>query len=130
MYLNRLTDNEKTAFHSLAHAIAAAHAGISPEEKALLEAALHEMKIARPERVLPVAEAVGQFESDESRRIALLELTLIATVDDDFDEAEQAVMNQVLEGFGFDEGHIERALAWAESLTALFRTGQRFVEYA
>ena len=45
MYLNRLTNGEKIGFYSLASAVAAAHEGISLEEKALLEAALHEMKI-------------------------------------------------------------------------------------
>lgn len=130
MYLNRLTNGEKVAFYSLAHAVAAAHEGISLEEKALLEAALHEMKIPQPQQVLSIAEAVSSFESDETRRIALLELMLIATVDDDFDEAEQAVMAQVVEGFSFNENYIERAVAWAESMAALFRSGQRFIQYA
>ena len=130
MYLNRLTDGEKVAFYSLAQAVAAAHEGISLEEKALLEAALHEMKISRPQEALSVAKAVDCFESDESRRIALLELMLIATVDDDFGDAEQAVMAQVLVGFGFNENHIERAVAWSASLAALFRSGQRFILHA
>lgn len=130
MYLNRLADGEKIAFYSLAYAVASAHDGISLEEKALLEAALHEMKISKPSQLLSVAEAVNCFISDESRRIVLLELMLIATVDDDFDKAEQAVMAGVLRGFNFNENHIERAEAWAESLAALFRSGQRFIEYA
>jgi len=130
MYLNRLADGEKIAFYSLAYAVASAHDGISLEEKALLEAALHEMKISKPSQLLSVAEAVSCFISDESRRIVLLELMLIATVDDDFDEAEQAVMAEVLRGFNFNENYIERAEAWAESLAALFRSGQRFIEYA
>lgn len=130
MYLNRLTNGEKVAFYSLAHAVAAAHEGVSLEEKALLEAALHEMKISQPPQVLSVAEAISLFESDETRRIALLELMLIATVDEDFDEAEQVVMAQIVEGFKFSESHIERSAAWAESLAALFRSGQRFIQYA
>lgn len=130
MYLNRLTNGEKVAFYSLAHAVAAAHEGVSLEEKALLEAALHEMKISQPPQVLSVAEAISLFESDETRRIALLELMLIATVDEDFDEAEQVVMAQIVEGFKFSESHIERSAAWAESLAALFRSGQRFILYA
>lgn len=130
MYLNRLTNGEKVAFYSLAYAVATAHEGISLEEKALLEASLHEMKIDQPQQILPVADAVGRFESDETRRIVLLELMLIAMVDDDFDDAEQAVMSEVMSGFNFSENHIERAAAWAESLAALFRTGQRFIQYA
>ncbi|MBK1679435.1 hypothetical protein [Rhodocyclus tenuis] len=130
MYLNRLTNGEKVAFYSLAHAVAAAHEGISLEEKALLEATLHEMKIPQPQQILSVAEAVSRFESDETRRIALLELMLIAMIDDDFDDAEQTVMSEVLKGFNFNENHVERAAAWAESLAALFRSGQRFIQYA
>lgn len=130
MYLNRLTDGEKVAFYSLAHAVATAHEGISLEEKALLEAALHEMKIPQPQRILSAPEAISRFESDDTRRIALLELMLIAMVDEDFDDAEQAVVAEVIKGFNFTENHIERAAAWAESLAALFRTGQRFILYA
>ena len=55
---------------------------------------------------------------------------LIAMVDDDFDDAEQAILSEVVNGFNFSENHIERAAAWAESLAALFRTGQRFIQYA
>jgi hypothetical protein len=128
MYLNRLTVGEKIAFYSLAHLVASAHEGISLEEKALLEASLHEMKIAKPSHVLSIIDAVRSFESDESKRIALLELMLIAMVDEDFDDAEQAIMSEVLSGFNFDETHIERAAAWAESLAALFRSGQRFIQ--
>lgn len=130
MYLNRLTNGEKVAFYALARAVAVAHEGISLEEKALLEAALHEMKIPQPQQILSVSEAISRFESDETRRIALLELMLIAMVDEDFDDAEQAVVAEVIQGFNFTENHIERAAAWAESLAALFRTGQRFIQYA
>jgi uncharacterized tellurite resistance protein B-like protein len=130
VYLNRLINSEKVAFYSLAHAVATAHEGISLEEKALLEASLHEMKIDQPQQILSITEAVSRFESDETRRIALLELMLIAMVDDDFDDAEQAIISEVMNSFNFSESHIERAAAWAESLAALFRTGQRFIQYA
>jgi len=130
MYLNRLSDGEKVAFYSLSCIVASAHDGISALEKVIIDAALHEMNINQPQVVLPLAEAIARFENDESKKIALLELMLVANIDESFDEAEKQVMDTVLKSFGYDDGHIERAAAWAESMTALFRSGQRFIEYA
>jgi len=130
MYLNRLSESEKIAFYSLAHSIAASHEGISLEELALLDSILGEMQIAKPAAILPIAEALKAFESEEHKRLALLELMLIALVDDDFAEAEQRVFNQAVSAFQLGEHHVERAASWAESMLGLFRSGQRFIQFA
>ncbi len=130
MYLNRLTKFEKEGFYALAHAIAASHDGISPEEQTILDSIVGEMQISPPDEILPIAEALKRFESDENRRLVLLELMLIALVDNDFAEAEQRVLSQVASAFALDTRHIERAASWAEGMLGLFRSGQRFIQFA
>lgn len=130
MYLNKLSDIEKNAFFSVAQAMAAAHEGVSVLEEAILNAALGEMQIQRPEKIQPLSDALNQFQSEDSKRLVLLELMLIAMVDDDFAEAEQSVIEEVIETFKLTESHVERAATWAEGMLALFRSGQRFIEFA
>lgn len=130
MYLNRLEDDEKLAFYSLANAVASAQDGISTAESKLLSAAVNEMQIEPPAQLLTIDEAIEKLSTDESRKIALLELMLMAMVDDDFSDAERHVIEQALNAFNFSENHVERAASWAESMLALFKTGQRFIERA
>ncbi len=130
MYLNKLSETEKNAFFSIAQAIASVHEGVSLQEKAILEAALGEMRISHPGELMSVGDALSKIESPESKRIVLLELMLIALVDDDFALEEQAVIEEVIKGLNLSEAHIERAATWAGSTLALFRSGQRFIEFA
>lgn len=130
MYLNRLAEDQKLAFYSLANAVANAQDGVSSAESALLSAAANEMQFQPPARLLTIEDAIKRFSTDESRKIALLELMLMAMVDDDFSDAERQVIEQALNAFNFSENHVERAATWAESMLALFKTGQRFIERA
>ncbi|MCX9157902.1 hypothetical protein OPU71_17395 [Niveibacterium sp. 24ML] len=130
MYLNRLAESEKVAFYSLAHAIAASHDGISFEEQALLDSILSEMQIALPGAILPIADALKAFQSDEHKRLVLLELMLIALVDDDFADAEKRVLSQAASEFQLGDHLVERAASWAESMLGLFRSGQRFIQFS
>jgi hypothetical protein len=130
MYLNRLSETEKIAFFSIAQTVALSHDGISSMEKAILDAALGEMQIQRPSVLMPLNEALAKIESLESKKILLLELMLIAMVDDDFSSEEQLVVQQVIKGLNLSDAHVERASTWAESTLAIFRSGQRFIEFA
>lgn len=130
MYLNRLSMEEKGAFYAIAHALAASDNGVSTKEQAILDSVLGEMQISRPEKLAPVSEALTVFQLEEHKRIVLLELMLIALVDDDFAAAEQRLLSQVVDAFALSESHVERAATWAESILGLFRSGQRFIQFS
>lgn len=127
MYLSLLNPSEKLAFYSLAHALAGAHEGISAEEDELLNAALREMNVAKPTRTVDLAEACAQIQSDQSKKIVLLELMLVALVDDEFAEQEESVITAIVSGLGLDEGAVNVAASLAESMHAQNRRGLRFI---
>jgi uncharacterized tellurite resistance protein B-like protein len=128
MYLSLLNPSEKLAFYSLAHALAGAHEGISAEEDELLDAALREMNIAKPEGTADLAEACAQIQSEQSKRIALLELMLIALVDDDFADSEESVISTIVGHLGLSDGSVNVAASLAESMHAQNRRGLRFIQ--
>lgn len=127
MYLSLLNPSEKLAFYALAHALAGAQEGISAEEDELLNAALREMNVAKPERTAGLAEACAQIQSDQSKKIVLLELMLVALVDDEFAEQEESVITAIVSGLGLDEGAVNVAASLAESMHAQNRRGLRFI---
>jgi hypothetical protein len=128
MYLNMLKHEEKSAFYSLAHALAVSHEGISEAEHNVLNSTLQEMGISKPAQLLDVKEACTVFVSNASKRIALLELLLIALVDDDFADDEETMVSKIVDYFGFDASNIDRAASWAESILAGHRSGLRFIQ--
>lgn len=128
MYLTMLSASEKIGFYSLAHALAQSHEGISAEERSVLDASAHEMGIESPSDVLDVKSACAAFVSNASKRVAVLELALLALVDDDFANEEQSVMNEVVNAFGLTEGQVNRVMGLAEVILAQYRSGKRFIE--
>lgn len=130
MYLNMLNEQEKNGFYALAHAIASSHEAISDKEREVLLASAHEMGIEPPSVVQSVKEACAVFTSDSSKRVAVLELALLALVDDDFAMEEQAVFNEVISEFAFSAGQIDRAMGLAEAILAQYRSGLRFINVA
>lgn len=128
MYLNMLNEDEKSAFYSLAHALAASHEGISEAEHHVLNSALQEMGIPKPPQLLGIKEACSAFLSNASKKVALLELLLIALVDEDFADDEETMVSEMVDYFGFDASKIDRAASWAESILAGHRSGLRFIQ--
>ncbi|MEQ1667281.1 MAG: hypothetical protein ABL868_02390 [Sulfuriferula sp.] len=128
MYLSMLNVQEKTGFYSLAHALAQSHEDISAEERSVLDASAHEMGIESPSNVLDVKSACAAFVSNASKRVAVLELALLALVDDNFANEEQGVMNEVISELGLTEGQVNRVMGLAEAILAQYRSGKRFIE--
>jgi tellurite resistance protein len=120
--------DEKNAFYSLAHTLAASHDGISEAELSVLNSVAQEMGITAPAKIKDIQSACSDFSNTESKHIAILELMLIALVDDNFANEEEAVITQIVQLFGLSEAKIERAASWAESLLSQHRSGLRFIK--
>lgn len=127
MYLSRLSQPQKLAFYALAHAIAAADAGVASDERVLLNAILGEMGIGEPAELATVPAACAAFSSPAERRIVLLELFLIALVDGDIAGAELDLIREVSRLLGV-EGDLRRAQDWANAMLQLHRSAERFIQ--
>ena len=128
MYLSMLNEQEKIGFYSLAHALAQSHQGISDEERNVLVASAKEMELTPPNVVLDVSAACATFISNTSKRVAILELALLALVDDDFAKEEQKIINEVVTAFDFSASQVSRVMGLAEAILAQYRSGKRFIE--
>lgn len=129
MYLGRLLNDEKSAFYSLAYAVAAAEEGVSDAEASILNAALGEMAITKPIAVLSQDEACGAFVRPEAKRIALLELMMVAMIDGTIAEKELDTIQSIAEKLGV-MSQVDHARQWASAVLTAFRSGERFIARA
>lgn len=129
MFLARLVGDEKSAFYSLAHAVAAAEGGVSGVEASILDAALGEMAIPKPTNTLSPEDACRVFARAEGKRIALLELMMVAMIDGSISDKELEKIRSIAEKLGVG-AQVEQARQWASAVLTAFRSGERFIARA
>lgn len=131
MYLDRLSDVEKIAFSRLAYLLISYY-GIDDHEQKLYYAALAEMGLGEPDvfdEINPGVEAQA-FASPASRRIALLELMLLALADGDIDDDEQNILDLIISQFEFDPETLEQAWNWVKDWYQTYQAGNAFIRLA
>ncbi len=131
MYLDQLSDVEKHAFSRLAYLLISYY-GIDEHEEKLYYSALAEMGLDTPElegEIDPTIEAKA-FSSPASRRIALLELLLLALADGDIEDEEQHMIDFIIQAFGFDAETLDRGWNWVRDWYATYRSGHEFIGLA
>lgn len=126
MFLGVLDGAEKTAFYSLAYAVAVAESGISTEEQAILDAALGEMGLSHPPTPVSLEESCALVGRDAAKRVILLELLMVAMIDGDIASRELKIIETAAEILGV-QADLERAKNWASAMLTVFRSGQRFI---
>lgn len=128
MYLDLLSDVEKTAFSRLAYLLISYY-GIDDHEQKLYYAALSEMGVAEPELDGEISAAVeaAAFTSPASRRIALLEILLLALADGDIEDEEQNVLDLIIGEFGFDSETLDEAWDWVKRWFETYQAGNMFI---
>lgn len=128
MYLSNLSDKEKTAFFRLAcHLIA--HDGVEPQEHALLAGAVGEMGLrgATPPRDIDIEAECAVFLTIESRKIAAIELMMLALADRRFQRGEQRLIHRVLGDFGFHANELDDLLKWADRWFEVYNAADDFI---
>lgn len=128
MYLAKLSPEEKGAFFRLAcHLIA--HDGIEPQEHALLSGAVGEMGLrgaVAPDNV-DVRTECAIFRSAQSRKIAAVELMMLALADRRFQRGEQRLIHRILGDFGFSPAELDSLLKWADRWFEVYNAADEFV---
>lgn len=128
MFLTQLTEAEKRAFMKLARDLVALN-GVVAEETEMLAAACREMHV-QPEAglALTFAEACRAFTSPRGRKIALMELMLLAKADGRVQDAESALILEVARCFELPDEAVTWSRRWAELVSELYRSGVRYLE--
>lgn len=131
MYLDQLSDVEKQAFSRLAYLLISYY-GIDEHEQKLYCAALGEMGITEPDVYdeIDAALEAAAFATPASRRIALLELLLLALADGDIEDEEQNMLDAIISQFGFDAETLELAWSWVKDWYQTYQAGNSFIRHA
>ena len=131
MYLDQLNELEKVAFSRLSYLLISYY-GIDEHEERLFYSALGEMGISQPDldgEISPAVEAAA-FSSPHAKRIALLELMLLALADGDIDDDEQNILDLIISQFGFDDETLDRAWSWVRDWYLTYQAGNEFIGMA
>lgn len=128
MFLDLLGDVEKVAFSRLAYALIASF-GIDDHEEKLFQAALAEMGLYEPDLEGPIQVELeaAAFQDQQSQRIALIELMLLALADGHLDTQEQHILDTILDAFGYDQQTLEEAWNWVRDYHHLTRRASEWV---
>lgn len=128
MYLDQLSEVEKIAFSRLSYLLISYY-GIDEHEQKLYCAALGEMGLTEGdvEGEIDVATEAAAFNTPASRRIALLELMLLALADGDVEDEEQNMLDVIIAQFGFDDETLEAAWSWVRGWYETFQAGRTFI---
>ena len=131
MFLGELNPNECVAFLELAHAVAQADGDLAAPEAQML--ALYRVEVGIPEEMyevqgVEVEDAAAVFESDISKRAALMELMLLVMADGVAHPQEHDLLQRVQAVFALEDAQAERQFSWVQRLVALVSTGRRLVE--
>lgn len=128
MFLTQLTDPEKRAFLKLARDLVAI-GGVVAEEQEMLTAACREMHV-QPEAGLALGfdEACRAFATPRSKKIAVLELMMLAKADGLVQQEENALIGEVAARFGLTPEAVTWSRRWAELVLELYRSGVRYLD--
>ena len=128
MFLTHLSEPEKRAFLKLARDLAAL-GGVVAEETEMLAAACREMQV-QPEAglALTFVDACRAFASPRSRKIAVMELMMLAKADGRVQQAESALILEVARVFALPDEDVAWSRRWAELALELYRSGIRYLD--
>lgn len=130
MFLNRLTDDQKKAFLSIAMRIVGADRHLDPKERQTIEAMRFEMGLLT-ETDLPIGnleELAKPFNNRQSQVILMLEAIALAYVDEEFHSEEQKILRALALIFNFSEEDATAMENWVLSFKKLAKEAEELME--
>ena len=129
MWLSSLNEAQRKALLGLAHNVVVSDGLLDPNEEAMIDEFKREMDLQgkqEPEYLeLDGIEKV--FDSQRSRRIALLNLLRLSYVDGAFEIEEECLLKEVSRSFAVDDAEFLRLDNWVRRLVALEQEAESFM---
>ena len=125
MFLNRLDDNEKQAFLTIAHHVAQSDEEFSSEERVIIAQYCMEMQtpdVDYDSETFDLTGVLKQF-SREHRNIVLLELTALAQADGKVSDKEEEILNKIVQRFETSPHLFFVFKEWAKNMMSLYLQG-------
>lgn len=130
MFLNRLNDQEKNSFIQLAHHLAHSDGSVAQQEEDVIAKYCMEMQIddiEYSEGAFNLDEVLKIFKADSHKKIVLLEIMALVFADGILDDAEQEVINQIIDAFKLNPNLAIVYKEWAKSILSLFVQGEALI---
>lgn len=120
MLLIQLKSKEKFAFLRLAHFLAKTDGSYSDLEKELIDEYCFEMGIDNVDFEDTSLESIlGEFQTDKSKRIALMELMILVHIDDMFNQEEYKIIQEICKNFNIDQKEFSYLSSWGKAVCAM-----------
>lgn len=120
MLLGQLRTPEKFAFLRLAHYLAKTDGTYSQKEEELIDEYCFEMGIDNIEfKDDKLENILKEFKSQKSKKIALMELMILAHIDDTFNLYEHKTVQIIAQSFDIKQEHILFYSTWGKAVAAL-----------
>lgn len=124
MFLNYLAEHQKIPFLLLAKKMIEADQKVVAQEEMLFEQLKQELGFS-PENSLSEKAQINLeeiFDTFESRRVVILELTAIAYADKDFASEEKALIKELLKAFKISEKEYKKIEKWVIKQISLYKS--------
>ncbi len=130
MFLNKLEDNEKVAFLTLAHHIARSDGDFSENEQNTIATYCMEMQIQDidyNESNFDLDTILSEITSKENQKILLLEIMALI-YSDGLHEEEQKILNVITEKYNISEALCVVYSEWSKSILSISNQGQTLIK--
>jgi len=131
MFLNRLNNEEKKAFLSLAHHMARIDANFMDEQKQIISQYCLEMgidDIEYDESKFDLVKVLKTFTNSKSQKIVLLEIMALVYADNILHETEQEVIDTMCKEFNINSNLANVFGEWSKAIMALYIQGENLIE--
>jgi tellurite resistance protein len=132
MLLMKLEPKEKFSFLQLAHYLARIDNEYGVKEEEVILEYCAEMGIDNDDMFdideFSLEQTLKDFKSKRSKKIVILELTILIHADDKFDLKERTLISKISEAFNFSDDDVELYSQWGKAVAALYQQGKIFIQ--
>lgn len=129
MFLGRLNEAQRKAFLAIAIKLTGADGRLDPRERVMIEAMRHETGLWT-ETDLPkgdMEDIAKEFDTHESRVIALMESIAIALADEDLAKEEENILRELARIFDFTEEKATAIENWVMNFKKLSKEAEDLI---
>ena len=130
MFLNKLEENEKVAFLTLAHHIARSDGDFSENEQNIIVTYCMEMQIEDinyNENSFNLNEILSVIKGDENQKILLLEIMALV-YSDGLHQEEQKILDIIIEQYNISEALSIVYSQWSKSILSISNQGLALIK--
>ncbi len=128
MFIDYLTEKQRSAFLILAKQLSLSDSELAPEEERLLKLMEREagMQIPDAAESYDITTLLPAFDSSKSKIATILELMLLGYIDGEYSAEENHFIHDLADVFGMAEDELDQYAHWALKQYEVLHEGREF----